>query len=83
MQLLEADAEGRAAAAAVAAPAGASSRSAIRVEPERIAQLEARVDQLEATVALLLGELGIEPPTADDAHGAPDGDQGVVTQSPS
>ncbi len=83
MQLLEADAEGRAAAAAVAAPAGASSRSAIRVEPERIDQLEARVDQLEATVALLLGELGIEPPTADDAHGAPDGDQGVVTQSPS
>ena len=38
---------------------------------------------LEATVALLLGELGIEPPAADDAHGAPDGDQGVVTQSPS
>lgn len=62
MQLLEADAEGRAAAAAAAAPAGASSRSAARVDPDRVAQLEARVASLEATVALLLDELGLDAP---------------------
>lgn len=62
MQLLEADAEGRAAAAAIAAPAGATSRSAARVDPDRVAQLEARVESLEATVALLLAELGLEAP---------------------
>jgi uncharacterized protein YceH (UPF0502 family) len=62
MQLLEADVEGRAAAAAVAGPTGASPRSAARVDPERVEQLEARVGSLEATVALLLAELGLDAP---------------------
>lgn len=62
MQLLEADFEGRAAAAAVAGPTGASPRSAARVDPERVEQLEARVGSLEATVALLLAELGLDAP---------------------
>jgi uncharacterized protein len=59
MQLLEADAEGRAAAAAVEVPGGSSPRSAARVDPDRVAQLEARVESLEATVARLVSELGL------------------------
>jgi uncharacterized protein YceH (UPF0502 family) len=79
MQLLEADPEGRAAAAAVAGPAPSSARSAARVDPDRIEQLEARVGQLEATVGLLLAELGLEAPPS-----APSGPaQDDSTQSPS
>jgi hypothetical protein len=80
MQLLEADADGRAAAAAAAGPDGPSPRSAGgagRVDPDRVAQLEGRVTQLEATVALLLGELGLEAPAPQP------GDDEVSTQSPS
>lgn len=69
MQLLEADAERRAADAATAVPSGSGSassgRAAARVDPDRVDQLEARIDQLEATVAVLLSELGIDaPPSA-------------------
>lgn len=85
MQLLEADAEGRAAAAAAAGPDGPSPRSssagAARVDPDRVAQLEGRVAQLEATVALLLGELGLEAPEPEPA--SQPGDDEVSTQSPS
>jgi uncharacterized protein YceH (UPF0502 family) len=85
MQLLEADAEGRAAAAAAAGPDGPSARSssagAARVDPDRVAQLEGRVAQLEATVALLLGELGLEAPSPETA--SQPGDDEVSTQSPS
>ena len=76
MQLLEADAEGRAAAAAVAAPSGGAPRGASRVDPDRVHQLEARVDALESTVALLLAELGLEAPPPVDQDGS-------ETQSPS
>ena len=64
MQLLEADPEGRAAAAALVAPVGASPRGATRVDPDRVEQLEARVAALEATVARLVSELGLidDPP---------------------
>jgi uncharacterized protein YceH (UPF0502 family) len=90
MQLLEADAEGRAAAAASAGPEGPSPRSAggaTRVDPDRVAQLEGRVAQLEATVALLLGELGLEAPSpqreSEPEPAAQPGDDEVSTQSPS
>ncbi len=61
MQLLEADAEGRAAAAATMGPGATTSatRGATRVEPGRIDQLEGRVAVLEARVTQLLAELGI------------------------
>jgi uncharacterized protein YceH (UPF0502 family) len=76
MQLLEADAEGRAAAAAVAGPSAGASRGASRVDPDRVQQLEARVDTLESTVALLLAELGLEAPAPVDQDDS-------ETQSPS
>ena len=84
MQLLEADADGRAAAAAAAGPAAPGSRTTARVDPDRVEQLEARVDALEATVALLLAELGLEPPAPPAVEGGarPDA-QDVGTQSPS
>ena len=76
MQLLEVDAQGRAAAAAAAGPSEPSPRSAARVDADRVAQLEARVAQLEASVSLLLGELGLETPQGQPA-------EDVSTQSPS
>lgn len=97
MQLLEADAEGRAAAAAAGpeSPSPRGAGGATRVDPDRVAQLEARVAQLEATVALLLGELGLEAPRPQRESGsepepsappvlpAQPGDDEVSTQSPS
>jgi uncharacterized protein YceH (UPF0502 family) len=59
MQLLEADAAGRAAAAA-SMPAGSSTaRAAVRVDVDRVAELERRVEALEGTVARLVRELGL------------------------
>jgi uncharacterized protein YceH (UPF0502 family) len=75
LQLLEADAEGRAAAAAIAGPVGGAPRGAVRVDPDRVEQLEARVDVLESTVARLLHELGLD---ASDV-----GPQDPDVQSPS
>ncbi len=59
LQLIETDPEGRAAAAP--SGGGAAARS-MRVDPDRMESLEARVASLEATVARLLNELGVELP---------------------
>lgn len=65
MQLLEADAAGRAEAAAsmTSAPSSGSggSRAVGRVDPERVEELERRIEALEATVAQLVSELGLTP----------------------
>lgn len=88
MQLLEADAAGRAAAAAAAGPQGPSPRASVRLDPDRIEQLDRRVAALESTVAVLLAELGLDtpaqpggalPPEVD----APIDDQARSIQSPS
>ena len=82
MQLLEADEEGRAAAAATAGPGAGSSRASVRVDPDRVDQLEARVAVLESTVALLLGELGLEAPAVAPPDAVSDGPaQETATQS--
>ncbi len=57
LQMLEADPEGR--AAAIPSSGGAAARSA-RVDVDRVEQLEGRVAALEALVARLLDELGVE-----------------------
>jgi uncharacterized protein len=75
MQLLEADAAGRAAAAA-SMPAGSSTaRAAVRVDVDRVAELERRVEALEGTVARLVRELGLpEEPVGPEE---PDGSDGT------
>ena len=59
MQLLEADAEGRAAAAASMPTGSSAARPAVRVDVDRVAELERRVEALEGTVARLVRELGL------------------------
>lgn len=63
MQLLEADAAARAEAAAsmTSAPSSGGARAAGRVDPERVEELERRIEALEATVAQLVSELGLTP----------------------
>lgn len=79
MQLLESDAEGRAAAAAVAAPSAGAPRGTTRVDADRVEQLEVRVGVLESTVARLLAELGLEAPPVEPSTPTQDAE----TQSPS
>lgn len=65
MQLLEADAAGRAAAAASMPTGGSGARASVRVDVDRVAELERRVATLEGTVARLVRELGLPEGPAD------------------
>jgi hypothetical protein len=89
MQLLESDAEGRAAAAALVPAGGGGSRSSRgveRVEPSRVDDLEHRVQVLETQLAALLVELGIEPasiePVGTELTGASGGSPEAPVASP-
>jgi uncharacterized protein YceH (UPF0502 family) len=73
MQLLEADAAGRAeAAASMPAGGGGARAAAVRVDVDRVAELERRVEALEGTVARLVRELGLpeEPVEPEEPAGS-------------
>jgi uncharacterized protein YceH (UPF0502 family) len=71
LQLLEADPEGRAAAAPARTVAASSVTG--RVDPDRVEQLEQRVRTLESQLAALAAELGVElgPVAEGSAPGPP------------